>query len=182
MRPGERVAAYVAEVLGSEIAPWTTEQMHVPRARHLERLQVEDVSGHRGAKGGIADQVEPPKTLAASVEVSFKIVRRIVGRAAGQRKHSIQRPSLGELGRPGTEGRNLIVVVPAQPIAYIEIGVRALEIRTKAVVRLRSLWHEIQPIARVIDGMRPGVVHGRGQPVPALHRQHGLQRVVARRS
>ena len=74
-------------------------------------------------------------------------------------------------------GRKFVDEVPGEALASIEIGAGSLVRGIEAVIRLAGVGDKVLAVARVIDRMRPGIVHVGGQAVRAKA-QGRLERIV----
>src|SRR5882724_4741591 len=94
---------------------------------------------------------------------------------------SIQSPAVSD-NLEATVGRigNFVDEVPGDAVAHIKVRIPAIKaVGCLAIVRLRRVGNVVFPIARIVNRMRPGVIEGRGESVPVVDPEAGLQGIVS---
>src|SRR5262249_46485466 len=87
-------------------------------------------------------------------------------------------PSILQLAVVALELGKLVSEVQAKAVANVEIRVATLRLGVPAVVGLSGVGDKVLKVAGVVDGVRPHIVRLQREPVPGIHVQAGLQRIV----
>src|SRR5882672_1136352 len=125
-----------------------------------------------------SNHVRPIESVAASAEIILEVVVELERLTALQSYRAIHSPAIPELLHAPVQMWQVVSENPGKTMGYVEVRGPVLQVRPCAVVRLRRVRLKILAITRVIQGLRPYIVHDGGDPVPAIDPQARLQGVV----
>src|SRR6267378_3979108 len=124
--------------------------------------------------------VGPGKEFARAVVVVLKIVVQVEWLAGLNGDDSIYTPPVAKNFVTALRSVwKLIDKVPSDAVANVKIGVSAIKtVGCLAVIRLRRVGNVVFTVARIVNGMRPCVIEGGGEPVPVVDSEAGLKGIV----
>src|SRR5882724_8429492 len=125
-----------------------------------------------------SNHIRPIESVAASAEVVLKVVVELERLAALQSYRAIHSPAVPELLHAPVHVWQVVSENPGKTMGYVEVRRPIFQIRPRTVVGLRRVGLEIFSVARIIQGLRPYIVHKRRDTVPSVDPEARLQRVV----
>jgi hypothetical protein len=126
------------------------------------------------------DYIRTVESVAAAAEVILKIIVELKGLSALQGRDAGESPSIFQLSHAAAHGGQVVSKIPREAVRDVEVRRALFEVRARTVVGLRSVRHEVFAITRIIQRLRPRIIHERRDAMPSVYAEARLQRVVVR--
>src|SRR5215469_12658357 len=152
----KNIATQIAEMAAARLAIAIARAVKVRAvaecAWNLKRAQINEIVRSAPVLNG-SDHVRSIESLTGAGIIPFEVVIERERLAVLQAGSAIQPPSALQFGKTPASRRKLVGEIPAETPANVKVGIAALRLWRKAVIRLGCVGNEVFEITGVVNRM-----------------------------